>query len=77
MNHDQNYDFAYDKAFSELNEACSALRGLLVTMKKLGILKASEVQPLFKGLKRKYFSAHMNRQHLGVQPGYLPKKLER
>lgn len=76
MNHDQNYDHAYDQAFADLKDALAALRRFIVTLKHLGILKPGEVQPLFKSLRMKYFNAHMKRQVMGVvsNPGYVPHK---
>ena len=75
MNHDQNYDHAYDQAFADLKEALIALRRFIVTLKHLGIIKPGEVQPLFKSLRMKYFNAHMKRQVMGDNhPGYVPYK---
>jgi uncharacterized membrane protein len=69
------HDYAYGIAFAELNEACSAMRALLVTLKRFKILKPDEVQPLFKALRQKYFYAHMNRHCWGEKPPlYLPSK---
>jgi len=68
------HDYAYGVAFAELNQACSAMRALLVTLKRFKILKADEVQPLFKALRQKYFFAHMNRHKWGETPLYLPSK---
>ena len=76
MNSDQNYDYAYDQAFADLKDALRALQRFTVTLKRLSILKSSEVKPLFKSLRVKYFNAHMKRQVMGVvsNPGYVPHK---
>jgi hypothetical protein len=65
---------SYEKAFTELNEALLALRHLIVTLKRLHIISAGAVQPLFKSLRTKYFYAHMNGQIRGGTPLYMPKK---
>lgn len=67
-------NYSYEKAFAELNEALTALRHLIVVLKRFRIVSASAVQPLFKGLRTKYFYAHMNGQVRGGTPLYMPKK---
>lgn len=68
------HDYAYGIAFAELNNACSALRALLVTLKRLNIMKGEALQPMFKSLRAKYFYAHMNRHRWGEAPLYLPSR---
>lgn len=70
-----NRDYAFDRAFTDLNEALTALRRLLVTFQHLGIIKKEALQPLFKNLQRKYVHAHMIRQFMGdLSPEYLPQR---
>ena len=76
MNKDlqEAHDYAYGIAFAELNQACSSMRALLVTLKRFKIIKPDAVQPLFKSLRAKYYHAHMNRHRWGEAPMYLPSK---